>query len=90
MLRNSDGKWLKDKDQLMDHIKNFHKILFHDDLKDKLRYAMKNSFLLNDDKQNEKLTKSVTDPKVQKAMWSIGGSKAPGADSFLAKFYHYN
>ena len=74
---------------LLDHIKIFYKSLYQD-LEDRKRWITKNSFPLINDNQNKLLTEKVMNLETLKAMFSIGGLKAPRIDGFPASFYQHN
>ena len=82
ILKDGNNNQMEDKDMLIDHIKFFYKTLFHDYLKDRLSYTTENSFPFINDKQNEMLTKCMSNLEVRRAMFLIGGFKVPGVDSF--------
>ena len=90
MLRNEIRNWIKEKVMLLNHIRNFYKSLFQEDLEDRSSWITKNSFLLINDKQNKLLIEKVTNLEIRKAMLSIGGSKAPRIDGIPASFYQHN
>lgn len=86
-LLNDDDVWVEEETELGSLFEEYFKDLFKTSGPRDLTKVLEHVPQLVNDDMNQVLTREVTEEEVKKAVFSIGGLKAPGPDGYNALFY---
>ncbi|KAF7844526.1 putative Polynucleotidyl transferase [Senna tora] len=90
MLKNEDGDWTEDVEEIKAMAVNYFRKLFEEDNPIRCHVNFNAIWPPIPCTVWDMVNTPFTDDEVKKAVFSIGGLKAPGSDGFPAKFYHLN
>ncbi|KAF7826831.1 ribonuclease H [Senna tora] len=90
MLKNRNGDWTETKEEVKSIIVDFYKELFKEDQPIRDVEAFTPCWPHADQSTWDRLSSPFLEEEVKSAVFSIGGTKAPGSDGFPASFYHQN
>ncbi|CAL5194730.1 unnamed protein product [Lathyrus oleraceus] len=87
MLKDEQGTWVKDGDQLKEKINNYYKQLFR--LSDKWQnwHQTHITYPSLEDVEIDNLDLQVTNDEIKRAIFDMKPWKSPGPDGFPARFY---
>jgi hypothetical protein len=87
MLRDGNGKWIDDVDELHDMVNNFYKDLFSVQMNHIEWIPSIFTYPILDETLKSKLDAPIVDLEVKRALFLMSPWKAPGPDGFPAGFY---
>lgn len=89
-LRLSNEEWCSDQDLLKQHVTEFYKSLFSEDVDCAPGYPIQGKFPIISGVYSENLIASVTVDEVRAALFNMKPMKAPGKDGLPAVFFQSN
>ncbi|KAK4274665.1 hypothetical protein QN277_017856 [Acacia crassicarpa] len=87
-IRNDEGNWLYEKEDISDNIATFFQELFTTSGNNSMDTVLGFIEPSISSEMNSSLLAPVSADEIKAAAFSLGGSKAPGPDGFSGKFYH--
>ncbi|KAF7827294.1 ribonuclease H [Senna tora] len=90
MLRNNNGDWSENTEEVKSIILDFYKNLFKEDQLDRDMEFFSPCWPKIDQGEWDSINTNASEAEIKSAAFSIGGTKAPGRDGFPASFYHKN
>ncbi|KAF7826851.1 ribonuclease H [Senna tora] len=90
MIKNRNGDWTESKEEVKSIIVDFYKELFKEDQPIRDVESFTPCWPHVDQSTWDRLSSPFLEEEVKRAVFNIGGTKAPGSDGFPASFYHQN
>ncbi|XP_074290582.1 uncharacterized protein LOC141617299 [Silene latifolia] len=88
LLKNDEGVWVEDRDEIKSMVVDFYKRLYTDDTRDgedaDIPYDLFQEF---NNEQWEGLSRYYSPAEIDNVVFNMGSLKAPGPDGFQALFY---
>lgn len=90
MIKDDDGAWIDDEDQIKNHLSAFYQNLFLEPNYNYQDQGHSYKFQAIDSAMAQRLGQEVTKDEIDNAMFCMKPWKAPGSGGFQARFYQTN
>lgn len=90
MIRNHDGGWIDDGEEIKSMTMSFFFNIFKEEIPSRGSIIFGQNFMQCDDEKMARLDDLPTIEELKGALFSMGGTKAPGNNGFLAIFFQKN